>query len=108
MSDFTLSPDDSDAAEAPRPVRLVATGLADMADLPVSRRAQPEPPPCYAPCGACGALVLTGATQAGRRLALDVGTTTYVVDWTKGTATPVFIASRGYPVHRCLSQEGAA
>jgi hypothetical protein len=93
----TLAPSKAPARQA----RLVSTGLAPTADVPVSSRASRESPPCYAPCGGCGALVLTGRTQAGRQLALDVGIKTYVVDWHHGAPAPVLVESRGYPVHRC-------
>src|SRR6266516_8213333 len=79
-----------------RPVRLVSTGLAPTADVPASARTKPEPPPCYAPCGVCGGLVLTGRTQAGASLALDTGIKTYVVDWSHGAPEPELVESRGY------------
>jgi hypothetical protein len=101
--DFTPEPGEIEPkrSERRRPVRLVSTGLAPTAAVPTPTRRTPDDPPCYAPCTDCGVLVLAGATEAGIRLALDVRINTYVVDWTKGTAAPVFIESRGYPVHRC-------
>ena len=101
MSDFTL---ESDALEPERrtPPRLVSTGLADTAE--VSRRARGkarEVPPAYAPCPSCGAPVLTGATPAGERLALDTQVKSYVPLWLSETPRPVLHESRGYPVHHC-------
>ena len=103
MSDFTLTPDEPlDLAETPtRQLRLIATGLAPTADVPVHSRSKPDAPPCSAPCGTCGALVLTGKTQAGAPLALDVGIRTYTVLWENGKPHPMFYESRAYPVHRC-------
>jgi hypothetical protein len=110
MTDLTLTADEALATpEMPsRQVRMVSSGLAPTADVPVSSRTKRESPPCYAPCTVCGALVLTGATQTGIRLALDVGIKTYVVDWHHGTPQPVLIESRGYPVHRCGREETPA
>ena len=98
MPDFCLDPDEVEP-ERRRPVRLVASGLADTAEVPRSTRAEPEP--CYAPCEACGALVLTGTTTAGVRLALDTQHATYLVEWPAGTPEPVLHHSRAYPVHCC-------
>jgi hypothetical protein len=103
MSDFLLEPDELDP-ERParsRPVRLVATGLADTAALPPSATRGPDRPPCYAPCEACGALVLTGRTPTGTRLALDTQRTTYTINWLPGTPEPTLHESRGYLMHRC-------
>jgi hypothetical protein len=58
MPDFTLTPDED--THAPRQLRLVATGLADTAEVPTAHRGRPDPPPCYVPCEACGTLVLLG------------------------------------------------
>ena len=101
MPDFFLEPDElePERPERHRPVRLVASGLADTAEVPRSTRAEPEP--CYAPCEACGASVLTGKTTAGVRLCLDTHVSTYLVDWSAGTPVPVLHHSRAYPVHRC-------
>src|SRR2546429_9998259 len=103
MADLTLTADESlDLAETPaRQVRLVSTGLAPTADIPVSGRGKADPRPCYAPCQGCGAQVLTGTTQAGVQLALDVGVRTCAVDWHHGAPEPVLVESRGYPVHQC-------
>ena len=109
MGDLTLTPDEPDLPETPtRQVRLVATGLAPTADLPVRSRTTAEPSPCYAPCGACGVLVLTGRTQAGASVALDTGIKTYAVDWHHGAPEPVLVESRGYPVHCCGCEETPA
>ena len=101
MADFLLEPDElePERPERRRPVRLVASGLADTAEVPRSTRAEPEP--CYAPCEACGASVLTGKTTAGVRLCLDPQHATYTVDWPAGTPEPALHHSRAYPVHRC-------
>src|SRR5207245_3804225 len=106
MPDLTLTADESlDLTETPtRQLRLVSTGLAPMADIPVRSRGKPDPRPCYAPCCVCGAQVLTGRTQAGAQLALDVGIRTYIVDWPHGAPVPVFTESRAYPVHRCARE----
>ena len=101
MAEFLL---ESAAIEPERPerhraVRLVASGLADTAEVPRSTRA--EPAPCYGPCEACGASVLTGKTTAGVRLCLDTQHATYLVDWPAGTPEPVLHYSRAYPLHRC-------
>jgi len=102
MADFLLEPD---RPERRRPVRLVATGLADTAEVPRSTRA--EPAPCYVPCEACGQAVLHGTTSAGVRLALDTQVPTYTVVWPAGTPEPVLQGSRAYPVHHCRQgQEG--
>ena len=98
MADFLLEPDEVEP-ERRRSGRLVASGLADTAEVPRSTRA--EPAPCYGPCEACGASVLTGKTTAGVRLCLDTQRATYLVDWTAGTPEPALHHSRAYPVHRC-------
>ena len=61
--------------------------------------------PAYAPCPACGQPVLAGETRTGTRLALDVHVQTYCVLWTTGAVLPVLEQSRGYPVHRCQSEQ---
>jgi hypothetical protein len=101
MADFLLEPDEvePERPERHRAVRLVSTGLADTAEVPRSTR--PAPPPCYAPCEACGASVLTGTMTAGVRLCLDTQQNTYTVDWPAGTPEPVLHHSRAYPLHRC-------
>ena len=101
MADFLLEPDEvePERPERHRAVRLVSTGLADTAEVPRSTR--PAPPPCYAPCEACGASVLTGKTTAGVRLCLDTQHATYTVDWPAGTPEPALHHSRAYPLHRC-------
>ena len=104
MPDFFLEPDEIEP-ERRRSVRLVATGLADTAEVPRSRT--PEPSPCYAPCEGCGQAVLTGTTAAGARLALDTQHATSLVDWEQGAPAPRLVASRGYPVHGCHRREGA-
>ena len=102
MAEFLLEPDEvePERPERHRPVRLVASGLADTAEVPPQRRG-PEPESCYAPCEACGASVLTGKTTAGVRLCLDTQQNTYTVDWPAGTPEPVLHHSRAYPLHRC-------
>jgi hypothetical protein len=102
-NDFMLEPDEiePEQPERRRPVRMVSTGLAPTAEVPTTKRGKPDAPPAYAPCPVCGVQVLTGATPAGLRLALDVGIKTYVVDWDRGTPALLLIESRGYPVHRC-------
>lgn len=97
MTDFTLEPE---RPERRTPPRMVSTGLAPTAELPKVRGK--DHPPAYAPCEACGHLVLLGETRAGTRLALDVHQTTYCVNWDKGAKLPRLDESRGYPVHRCL------
>jgi hypothetical protein len=101
MADFLLEPDElePERPDRRRPVRLVASGLADTAEVPRAPRA--EPAPCSAPCEACGASVLTGKTTAGVRLCLDTQHVTYLVEWPAGTPEPVLHHSRAYPVHRC-------
>jgi len=101
MASFTLEPDElePERPDRRRPVRLVATGLADTAEVPRSTRAAPAP--CSAPCEACGASVLTGKTPAGVRLCLDTQHATYLVEWPAGTPEPVLHHSRAYPLHRC-------
>ena len=97
MADGILLPDEP--LDFPKRPRRVVMRLADTA---VVRRARhPDPPPCYAPCEACGQLVLTGRTSTGTRLALDTQIATYLVDWDHGAPAPRLLASRGYPVHRC-------
>ena len=86
---------------SPRQLRLVATGLADTAEVSPSNRGKPDPQPCYVPCEACGVHVLMGITPAGVRLAVDTQGKTYVVQWTPGASIPRFSESRGYPLHRC-------
>jgi hypothetical protein len=98
MPAFLLEPD---VDSMPRQLRQVATGLADTAEIPRSKR--PAPPPCYAPCEACGVSVLTGSTVAGTRLALDTHIATYLVQWDQGAPAPRLVESRGYPVHRCAA-----
>ena len=90
MPDLILFPEEVLAEEPSpaRPVRLVSTGLADTAEVPTSTK--PAPPPAYAPCPACGHLVLSG-----------IATSTYAPDWDHGAALPRLHESRGYPVHRC-------
>ena len=101
MADFTLFADDlfTEEPSPARPVRLVSTGLADTAEVPTSTK--PAPPPAYAPCPACGHLVLSGIATSGVQLALDVDVRTYAPDWDHGAALPRLHESRGYPVHRC-------
>lgn len=103
MSDFFLEPDEiePDSPARSRPVRLVTTGLAPTAEVPASARRGPAPPPCYAPCEACGAPVLRGQTRTGTRLAMDVHVLTYCVLWENGAGMPLLEQSRGYPVHWC-------
>ena len=103
-ADFTLEPDLLEAARpaSAQQLSLVGAGLAPTADLPPPGRRLPEAAPCYAPCEACGAAVLTGVTATGVRLALETQGPTYTVDWAPGTPQPIFRLSRGYPVHRCL------
>jgi len=98
MPDFTLEPGAIEP-ERRRPVRLVASGLADTAEVP--RAPRPEPSPCYAPCAVCGQVVLTGTTDTGTRLALDTTVKAYLVDWEHGAHAPRLVASRAYPVHGC-------
>jgi hypothetical protein len=105
MADFTLEPDEL-GPERPvrsRPVRLVSSGVAPTADVPAAARTDTEPAPVHVPCGACGALVLTGAPVDGRRLALDPSGRTYVVRW-HHEAQPVLSLSRAYPVHQCRAE----
>jgi len=66
MADFTLEPDDLEAArpDRARAARLVSTGLTPTAAIPPATRTK-EPPPCYVPCEAWGALVLTGCPPTG-------------------------------------------
>jgi hypothetical protein len=106
MPDFTLEPDeaDIDRPERSRPVRLVSTGLSPTAEPPSTRRPTTAPHRAYAPCACCQALVLTGTTTTGTRVALDTHIATYVVDWDHGTPAPALHQSRGYPVHQCASQ----
>jgi hypothetical protein len=82
-----------------RELRLT-TGLADLAEVPASRRTR-DSPPSYAPCEVCRAAVLTGQTPTGQRVALDTGVRTYVVEWSQGELVPRLVESRGYPIHRC-------
>jgi hypothetical protein len=105
MSDFTLEPDEpeEDRPERLRPVRFVSTGLTPTAEPPRIVRPKAAPRRCYAPCARCQAMVLSGTTTTGIRVALDTHIATYVVDWDHGTPEPVFLQSRGYPVHRCVS-----
>jgi hypothetical protein len=91
--------DQADAA--PRQLRLVSTGLAPTADVPTSPRRKPEARPCYGPCKACGAAVLTGRTAAGVEHALDVNIPTFTVLWENQASSPSLRPSGGYPVHRC-------
>ena len=107
MPDFLLEPDeiDPERSERRRPVRLVSTGLAPTAAVPASARRGKDTPPCYAPCEACGGLVLTGRTLTGIRLALDTQVRTYTVYWAQGAPEPTLSESRGYPVHQCHRQE---
>ena len=67
-----------------------------------------DPAPAYAPCPACGLMVLTGQTRTGERLALDVHVPTWCVLWNTGEALPVLEQSRGYPVHGCVAGVGTA
>jgi hypothetical protein len=101
MPDFTLEPDEIEPERSSRPVRLVTTGLAPTAEVPVHGRKGYDAVPCYLPCSLCSALVLCGATGAGQWLALDTGKPTYAVPWTPGTAQPRLHASRADPVHAC-------
>lgn len=98
MSDLTLTPDEPLDLPA-RPLRLVATGLADTAEVPRSPRR--DPPPCYVPCEACGTAVLHGCTPPGERVALDTHRKAYLIDWDQGAPAPRLVESRAYPVHRC-------
>ena len=100
MPDFFLEPDDlePERPERRRPVRLVSTGLHPTADVPTSRRK--DHPPAYAACEACGAMVVTGATACGMRLALDLHHKTYTLVW-HHEALPALQESRAYPVHQC-------
>ena len=103
MSDFMLEPNEieSERPERGRPVRMVSTGLAPTAAVPPSVRRGKEPVPCYAPCEACGAPVLTGSTPIGIRLALDTQHPTYIVTWPPGAPEPTLYESRGYLQHHC-------
>jgi hypothetical protein len=83
-----------------RPVRLVSSGLAPTVDVPAAAHTATEPAPVHVPCAGCGALVLTGATVDGTRLALDLHVRTYVVIW-HHEAQPVLHLSRAYPAHQC-------
>ena len=107
MADFMLEPDeieDERSARA-RPPRYVSTGLAPTADVPMKARGK-EHPPCYAPCDACGAQVLTCMTGTGLRLVLDTHIKTYTVSWEQRVPLPLCQESRGYPVHQCRAREG--
>jgi hypothetical protein len=103
MSDFLLTPD-AESARPARQLRLVATGLADTAEVPRSHRARPAPPPCYVPCEACGGMVLVGVTATGVRLAVETHVKTYVVQLVQGERLPRFSESRAYPVHTCTPE----
>ena len=107
-ADFTLEPDFLEAARpaSVQQLSLVGAGLAPTADLPPPGRRMPEAAPCYAPCEACGAAVLTGATETGALVALDPQVQSYVPLWLADTVRPVLHESRGYPVHRCVRREG--
>ena len=108
ITGFTLAPDETDAEGSARgapQLRLVGTGLAPTADLPARATKGPDRPPAYAPC-VCGTMVLTGITgllPGGERIALEVHSRTFVVDWDHGEAFPMLRESRGYPVHRCAA-----
>ena len=102
MPDFLFEPDEIEPERParPGPVHLVSGGLHPTADLPTSRRQ--DHPPVYVPCEACGAMVVTGATASGVRLALDLHIKTYTLNW-HHEAAPVLYESRSYPVHRCVA-----
>jgi hypothetical protein len=96
-----LTPDDHSALLEPSTRRLpLGGGLHPEADVPTHAANTPASSPCYKPC-ACGAVVLTGQTPTGQRVALDTGVRTYVVEWSQGELVPRLVESRGYPIHRC-------
>jgi len=104
MPDAPLTPDaHADLLEPSRRQLHLTSGLAPTADVPPPARTKTEPPPCYTPCEACGALVLVGRTTVGVVVALDTGIPTYTALWPPETPRPVLHQSRGYPVHRCMS-----
>ena len=106
MTDLALTADENlGTPETPaRQLRLVTTDLAPTADIPSSVRTQPDLSPAYAPCSACGALVLTGMTSTGAQLTLDVRVATYTIDWQHGSPQPLMHESRGYPLHQCVTK----
>ena len=108
MTDFMIEPDelDPERPERRRPVRMVSTGVAPTAAVPTTRPRQPDPPPCYGPCAACGVAVLTGQTREGQRVVLDTHIATYTVVWPDPREPPIAHESRAYPVHRCPGQAG--
>ena len=89
MPDFMLEPDelDPECPDRRRPVRLVATGLADTAEGPTTRTK--DKPPAYTACPQCRQAVLTGQTRAGTPLVLAEDVPTYCVVWPKDATQPV-------------------
>ena len=104
MSDFFLEPEaiEPERPERHTPPRMVSTGVHPLEDAPKARGK--DHPPAYAPCEACGRLVLQGETRAGQRFVLDVHQTTYCVNWDKGATLPWLEQSRAYPLHTCRRQ----
>jgi hypothetical protein len=103
MPDAPVTPDTHEGLLEPstRELRLTA-GLAPTAEVSGRAATTPASSPCYKPCAACGAVVLTGQTPTGQRVALDTGVRTYVVEWSQGELVPRLVESRGYPMHRCF------
>jgi hypothetical protein len=98
MTTVTLTP--ADTAPSTRQLALATSGLAPTEAVPL-KRGKDDTPPAHAPCAVCGAMVLSGATADGVRLALDTDVRTYAVLWLNSTAVPQLRASSAYPVHTC-------
>jgi hypothetical protein len=59
--------------------------------------------PAYRLCEGCGTPILTGQTDDGQRLTLEVNTATYVVIWENAAPVPRLVQGQGYPVHWCAA-----
>lgn len=100
-SAFTLEPVESDAG----------LGREVLYEEPGGKQSYPEHN-ALQPCEACGHLVIVGALEDGRRVAVEQETLTYVLSWKsraqlKGERKPPTLTqSRGYPAHTCRGAHG--
>jgi hypothetical protein len=98
---YTIEPVESDAG----------LGRAVLLEEPGRKQSYPEHN-ALQPCEACGHLVIVGALEDGRRIAVEQETLTYVLSWKnraqlKGARRPPTLTqSRGYPAHTCRGTHG--